>query len=515
MKFKRLIPSMTLALMAMLAFANCSKKVAASNGNEQEDPVNTNTVIRIPTDNGTMLRNPLNGWVLYGSLNTPADFWTKLDRISVPGQSGTFKIEDFAGTMYVRTSWTSLNPSENVYGWDTNEKLKTLISNARQRKMKIALRVVIDSRDKAEDFTPAYVREAGAQGYYTQTGSKTVWSPYPDDPVFQQKYTQFIKAFAQKFNDPELVEFIDGFGLGKWGEAHSMNYLDANNREQVFKWAVDLYSGAFTKIPLAINYHRLIAMPKDWGAADPMSENLLNYAFSKGYILRHDAFGMSGYYQSWEKAIAEKWKHKLPNIMEGGWVTAQHPYQTDARKYVTKGDVRRGEYDDSKQAGVNMMDFRIGETDIWFNETFDLVKSFISEGGYRLYPDQISIPASVLKSAKTTIEHKWGNMGWGYCPNNIKQWNYKYKVAFALLDPVSKKPISVFVDDTSDPSKWIKGNTTTYLFKPDLSQVASGAYLWAVAIVDTSKQNQPGILLATKGNVTAEGWTIVSDVTIK
>lgn len=201
--------------------------------------------------------------------------------------------------------------------------------------------------------------------------------------------------------------------------------------------------------------------------------------------------------------------------MEGGWVTAQHPYQTDARKYVTKGDVRRGEYDDSKQAGVNMMDFRVGETDIWFNETFDLVKSFIAEGGYRLYPDQISLPVNVMKSAKTIIEHKWNNMGWGYCPNNIKQWNYKYKVAFALLDPASKKPVSIFVDDAADPSKWIKGTPTAYLFKPDLSQVAGGAYLWAVAIVDTSRQNQPGILLATKGNVTAEGWTIVSDVTIK
>ncbi len=60
--------------------------------------------------------------------------------------------------------------------------------------------------------------------------------------------------------------------------------------------------------------------------------------------------------------------------MEGGWVTGQHPFNTDAKAYVTKGDVRRGEYADSKEAGVNMMDFRVGETEIWFNETFNLVK---------------------------------------------------------------------------------------------------------------------------------------------
>lgn len=503
----------------MLAFTSCSKK---QTGIPEKPPVNVDTIagnktVVIAADKEKMLRNPLNGWVLYGS-GTPtsaADYWSKLDNIKVPGVANLVKIEEFAGTLYIRTSWTLLNPSEGVYGWDTNEPFKAMLNGARQRKMKLAFRVVIDSRDKAEDFTPAYVKNAGVQGYTTQTGSKTVWSPYPDDPIFQDKYAKFIKAFAAKFNDPEQVEFIDGFGLGKWGEAHSMNYINVNNREQVFKWVVDLYSKEFTKIPLAINYHRLIAMPSDWGAADPMSETLLNYAFGKGYILRQDAFGMSGYYQSWEKGIAAKWRYKLPNIMEGGWVTGQHPFNTDARAYVTKGDVRRGEYADSKEAGVNMMDFRVGETEVWFNETFNLVKSFISEGGYRLYPDQVSMPVNADRTGTVTIGHRWNNMGWGYCPNNLQQWNYKYKVAFALLDPGTKEVKSVFVDKDSDPSKWIKGTPTSYKFSPVLSQVTAGKYIWAVAIVDTTKNNTPGIQIATQGETTGAGWLVLSEVTVK
>ena len=42
----------------------------------------------------------------------------------------------------------------------------------------------VDSRDKHYNFTPNFVKEAGAKGYETQTGSVKVWSPYPDDPIF-------------------------------------------------------------------------------------------------------------------------------------------------------------------------------------------------------------------------------------------------------------------------------------------------------------------------------------------
>src|SRR5690606_14517276 len=124
----------------------------------------------------------------------------------------------------------------------------------------------------------------------------TVWSPYPDDPVFQEKYETFVRALGERFNDPVAVDFVDGYGLGKWGEGHSMRYLDEANREAVFHWSVDLYSEAFTKVPLAINYHRMIGGTKDWGEPDPGSAALLEYAINKGYMLRHDAFGMTTYY---------------------------------------------------------------------------------------------------------------------------------------------------------------------------------------------------------------------------
>lgn len=478
------------------------------------DPgISGNYVTNVEPETQKMLRNPLTGWVIYGSPSAAADFWTKYDNMAVPAVNSTVKVSDYATTLYVRTSWTVLNPAENVYGWDTDQGLKNLITQAQQRGLKLAFRVVVDSRDKSSDFSPAYVKAAGAQGFTSGTNNAR-WTPYPDDPVFQEKYTKFLKAFAQKFNDPGVVEFIDGYGLGKWGEGHSMKYINSTNRESVFKWIVDLYVAEFTKIPLLINYHRLIGAELEWGSADPKSEGLLDYAVNKGFSLRHDAFGMTTYYGAWEKKYATKWNFKRPIIMEGGWVTAQHDITADPRGYQTIADVRKGEYDDSQVAKVNMMDFRINETTTWFSDAFYLVNGFISDGGYRLCPSRVSLPRSVVHDSGISINHSWNNLGWGYCPTNIPQWNQKYKVAFALLDQ-DDNVVKTFVDEQTDLSKWLKGTATDYELKTQLSGVPVGKYTWSVAIVDKTKNNAKGIDLSAKGIFSKTGWLKLFDVEIK
>jgi hypothetical protein len=48
--------------------------------------------------------------------------------------------------------------------------------------MELAFRIVVDSRDQGQN-TPLYVKEAGACGFQ-DPNNPSVWSPYPDDPVF-------------------------------------------------------------------------------------------------------------------------------------------------------------------------------------------------------------------------------------------------------------------------------------------------------------------------------------------
>src|SRR5699024_11470469 len=66
----------------------------------------------------------------------------------------------------------------------------------------------MDSQDSFQQATPDYVKEAGAKGY-----NNTFWTPYINDEVFLEKFTRFIEAFGEEYNDPSKVDFVDGMGL--------------------------------------------------------------------------------------------------------------------------------------------------------------------------------------------------------------------------------------------------------------------------------------------------------------
>ena len=340
----------------------CSANLSAcSGGNNNGDEGNGsgelpagNVTVKITPDKKTVLRNPLNGWVIYMGRGWDENFWTTegYDNVSVPELAEPVKVSDYASTCYIRTSWSSLEPEEGKYIWkDPTARLTRLLKSVLDRGMRLSFRIVVDGRDQGLN-TPQYVFDAGAHWYKDPgpTNEATALarkSPFPDDKIFQEKYTKFIEALAQEFNDPDKVDFIDAYGLGKWGEAHTMIYEDHSKKKQVFEWITDLYSRCFTKVPLVINYHRLIGAENTsgWGALDPETEGLLESAINKGYSLRHDAFGMNGYYQDWEKQFAARWNYKRPIIMEGGWIVSQHRYWLDPMGYregrCTSGRIRR------------------------------------------------------------------------------------------------------------------------------------------------------------------------------
>ena len=77
------------------------------------------------------------------------------------------------------------------------------------------------------------------------------------------------------------------------------------------------------------------------------------------------------------------------------------------------------------------------------------------------------------------------------------------------------KVAQTFIDDACEPSEWRQGTPMTYTFdvKTDLK---AGLYLWAVAIVDTTRDCVPGIQLAIASlSKTEDGWTKLSNVTVE
>ena len=402
---RNLMTGCLLAAFLCAASCGCSK----DNGGGEEGGQVAGVTVKPAYNKSEVLHNPLNGWVMYVSADYDPSYFDK--EIYVPLLGKNVRVADYASACYIRTKWSVLNPADGQYAWkDPDSKVYKLVQKARELKLPIAFRVVVDGRDQGAN-TPQFVYDAGAEYAMSEPKYPDRKTPMPQDPIFQRYYEKFVAALAEEFNDPEYTSFIDGYGLGKWGEGHSVAYnkddvsaVDENTetvKREVLDWITKLYAKHFTKVPLVINYHRVLGHPTSQGTANPNSESLVALAISNGYCIRSDAFGMNNSswgYSTWEKAIAAQWRYKVPIIMEGGYIVSSHSYWNDPAGYRQghPEDVRQGEFDSSAEARVNMMDFRVGqETESWFNDAFSLVQRFVSEGGYRLYPDQVIVPDQV------------------------------------------------------------------------------------------------------------------------
>jgi hypothetical protein len=60
----------------------------------------------------------------------------------------------------------------------------------------------------------------------------------------------------------------------------------------------------------------------------------------------------------------------------------------------------------------------------------------------------------------------------------------------------------------------LKGAAASYKINAKVD-LPAGIYSWAVAIVDTTKENKPAIQLALDGDLTAQGWTKLSALQVK
>ena len=514
---------------AVLAAASCGGK--DSGGGEGTDPAAAeNTVVSVAPDRNTLYRNPFNGWVIYSGLGDGLsdNFWQEYDNMD--SSIGKVKVSDYANALLIRSYWSQAEPEEGLYFWDEAcqtkpaRRFRMLREGARERGLKLIFQLRADSRDLHENACPAYVRTKGAKGFESTTGSTKVWTPYPDDPVFQKCYEKFLRAFAKELNNPDELDWMGSWGIGKWGEYHTCIYStgDMTPREPVFDYFTDLFLEIFDKIPVCINFHKSLGTGSG-DAVDPDSQRIVQRGINKGLCLTSGAFGMHAYYGSWEKGFIHTQRYKVPIHAEGGWVRGSHSLSAiNNDGYADWAAVRRGEFDDARDACANTMDFRynsnigVSETWSWFNEAFDLVEEAIRTQFYRLYPDRVNIPEKVSAGGRVEIKHRWINLGWAYCPTNIKPWKDRFKVAFGLLDPSTGAPVHCFFDEAAKPCDWHRGEPVSYTSKFSLDGVKPGQYEWGVAILDCSKTpNVPGIHIATTRSKTADGWVKLLPVTIE
>lgn len=459
-----------------------------------------------------LVKNPGMGWVLYcdafGQMTNPnipdynkcvmnpSLFWQTFDHAGATAKASIF---------YLRAPWSFFESGEGQFAWDQDANYRALIQGAQDRGLKLAFRVYVDSQDSWQQATPQYVRNAGAKGF-----TNTFWSPYVNDKVFLDKYTRFIAAFGQKYNDPGTVDFIDGMGLGSWGEGHNLrtDILQPGNVKTSVARVTDAYEAAFTRVLLG---------GQQGGSLADTSELLVE--LNQYDVLRRDSLGMPKYFKQADRDyyVKQLLGYGIPLFAENGWNYFAHDFagymSQNGNPYSNIRDMLVASLNDAKAARANTFDLRVPEDAVEWMNNVDLVDDFIVNGGYRMVPVSVTFPAAITSTGYVNVNSTWKNTGLGKLPNNRPAWNYKYKVAYALLNKATGHPVMTHVTNI-DPSEWMKGKNYAYESRISFGGVPGGTYDFAYAIVDTSAGNAPAINLAVTDSPTAAGWHTAGSVTL-
>ncbi len=107
-KYRIMISRVLTALLCVLLFA--CKKSAGDDAKKAQG-----TLVKPNYNRSSTFRNPLNGWVMYGSGSGLESYWDT--EYYVPDLGKKVKAIDYASACYIRTNWATFNPANGVYAW--------------------------------------------------------------------------------------------------------------------------------------------------------------------------------------------------------------------------------------------------------------------------------------------------------------------------------------------------------------------------------------------------------------
>ncbi len=457
-------------------------------------------VVKGTVDLTTVLHNPAMGWVFYDTSDKPfpPSWWQQL------------KPElRLCHIWYWRDSWARLEPAPGRYAWKYNPEFKAYIRQILAHGYRLAFRVIVSSHNFSHQATPQWVRDLGVKGHIRITHgydgkARALWTPNYDDPIFQSQFAKFVRAFGQEFDDPKKVDFIDGNGLGWWGEVHHL-WLPPAELNQLYNWICSVYSGAFRHVLLVTNVFSEFS--QGTGGTD------MTIAHDRyGYLFRRDGLGSHWYSHDNIETYDTQMFPASPLFGElcyGNWTPVEQ--QEEAAKGVKSfQEDLAWATDQAIRSHANTLNFP-GD---WRLFPKSQVARFNRHGGYRFYPSKIAFPSVIYRGESFEVQSAWKNAGVGELPNATPQWNHKYKLCYALLRDHSRTPLIAGVVRNAHLSRWV-GNATFQYSTLLKCLVPVGNYRLAVAIIDSSNHNLASIQLAVANLPHLGLWYLVGGVQVK
>jgi hypothetical protein len=167
--------------------------------------------------------------------------------------------------LYIRVPWRDVQTKPGRL--DFADYWKITFEMAAKHKKRVGFRVMMSDPDIAEPALPDFVMNkvpmvklAGEWKGNTNEVRyrKTHLQPRYDDPYFQDAYRELNGLLAAELNGSPLVEYMDTFMYGFWGEGHTWPYTnnpfpDYATAERTWIHMLEVQLDCWTKTPLATN----------------------------------------------------------------------------------------------------------------------------------------------------------------------------------------------------------------------------------------------------------------------
>ncbi len=171
--------------------------------------------------------------------------------------------------LYVRPTWREIQPRPGRLLFP--DYLKQVFDLAKKYDKRVGLRVqmsapdywhspalpdfVLDKVPKVNLIVDPHEAKAGARFL---KNPNSAYQPRFDDPFFQQAFKDLVEQMASEFNGNPIIEFIDTFMYGFWGEGHTWPFTntpfpDYQTAERTWIHMWEVQQENFTKVPLLTN----------------------------------------------------------------------------------------------------------------------------------------------------------------------------------------------------------------------------------------------------------------------
>jgi hypothetical protein len=172
--------------------------------------------------------------------------------------------------LYIRPTWREVQPRQGRL--DLPDYIKLVLDLAKKSNKRVGLRVQMCAPDYTHapalpDFVLEKVpkvdlilsdKENVAEGQRYLRNPHSRYQPRYDNPFFQSAFRDLVGAMAAEFNGNPLIEFIDTFMYGFWGEGHTWPFAnnpfpDYQTAERTWMEMMQVQIEQFSKTPLLTN----------------------------------------------------------------------------------------------------------------------------------------------------------------------------------------------------------------------------------------------------------------------